>query len=198
MDPELLAQARRIAAPESDAVVTARARLGDAGGAPTPEVGSLLGWAARACSARATVEIGAAGGVSGLWLLTGLLDNGVLTTIEPNPHAHALAADAYADAGTSDRVRLILGDPLTVLPRLSDGGYDVMLLQAPSSLDAVMIEHAHRLLRPGGMLIARGVLAPRDGSEVRDAFVDALLDDPTLVTAVLPLDDGVALAIRRA
>ena len=73
-----------------------------------------------------------------------------------------------------------------------------------------LIEHLHpddtddhfrtiyRLLKPGGMLIARDVL--RGGADAADAlarFHQALAEDERLVSAVLPVDGGLALATVR-
>ncbi len=196
MDPEVLEAIRQVTAPEDEHIAQARERAGNAAMAPTPEIGALLRWAAAASGARAAVEIGSASGLSALWMLPAMT-GGVLTSIEPDAHAHALAADAYASAGVADHVRSIQGDPLTVLPRLTDAGYDLMLLQSDAKLYPEMIEHAQRLLRPGAMFVARGVVRRGEDSDHLAAFIDTLIQDEFLLTTVLPLEDGIALAVRR-
>lgn len=197
MDPDVLAAVRALTAPETDAMLLARERASGSLHPPSPEVGALLRWTAGACGARTVVEVGAAGGISGLWVLPGLLAGGVLTVIEPNPHAHALAADAYVDAGYADRVRLIHGEVDTVLPRLSDGGYDVMVVQTHAAMEPGILAHAHRLLRPGGMFVARGVVQRGEFGDQLALFVEALYEDDILLPTLLPLDGGVALSLRR-
>ena len=196
MDTDVQAEVRRLFAPEEGARAIARERAADTVRPPSPEVGALLQWVATTCQARAAVEIGGAGGVSGLWLLDGLGEGGVLTSIEADPHAHGLATSAYADAEVGTRVRAILGQPEAVLPRLSDGVYDLMLLQAGPSGYADALDHARRLLRPGGVLVARGVLRHGDHADSLARFLDDLAADDLLAATVLPLDDGLALATR--
>lgn len=197
MDDTLRAQIRELTAIEDDATHAAREQA--AGTAvPSPEVGALLRWAARTSGAHAAVEVGGAAGVSGLWLVRGLLDRGVLTSIDPDPHAHGLATEAYAAAGAGVRVRAILGDPDEVLPRLSDAAYDLVLLQPPAFAVIAPLEHARRLLKPGGMLVVLGLLAAGEHAEARARFVQALTDDPDFDAVILPIDDGVALATRSA
>lgn len=196
MDEALLTQVRELTAAEDDATTSARGRAGKTS-VPSPEVGALLRWTAVTAEARTAVEIGSACGVTGLWIVRGLGDKGVLTSIDPDPHAHGLATAAYGRSGAGHRVRAILSDPDEVLPRLSDGGYDLVLLQGPAFAIIDPLDHARRLLRPGGVLVARDLLASGDHAEARARFVQALADDPVFEAVVLPLDDGVALATRR-
>ena len=188
--------------PESSAMEAARARSSEPDGPPTPEVGALLAWLARWVGARTAVEVGSAAGLTGLWLLRGLAERGVLTSVEPDAHRHGLAAQAFSEAGVSARVRAIEGDPTTVLPRLADAGYDVVLLQ--QGADPEQLQHALRLVREDGLVVVRGVgRRPRARAVVaglvggdRDDPMEVLVDDPRLDVTLLPLDDGLLLARR--
>jgi predicted O-methyltransferase YrrM len=196
MDGAALERVRELTAAEDEATVAARDRAGRTV-LPSPELGALLRWIGQTTGARTAVEVGSAGGVSGLWLVRGLADRGVLTTIDDDPHAHGLATDAFERAGVGSQVRAILGDPGEVLPRLSDASYDLVVLQGPAFATVDPLEHARRLLRPGGVLVALGLLASGDHAEARARFVQALADDPAFAPVVLPLDEGVALATRQ-
>lgn len=198
MDAKVLAEVRRLVAAEDELIGAARERAGARVLPPSPEVGALLRWAVANTGARTAVEIGSAGGVSGLWLLSALPARGIVTSIDPDPHAHGLAAQAFAEAAAGARVRSILGDPATVLPRLSDGAYDLALLQAVPSDYPAQLTHARRLLRPGGILIARGVLRPGEHGDALARFVQDLAEDEAFSAVVLPIDDGLALATRLA
>jgi predicted O-methyltransferase YrrM len=197
VDPQVLAEVRRRVADEDEALTSARGRAPST--APSPEIGALLAWAAATTGARAAVEIGACGGVSGLWLARGLAPRGVLTSVEGDPYAHGLASEAFEGAGTAERVRCIQGEPATVLPRLSDGGYDLVLLQGRAADYPDHLAHARRLLRAGGLLIARRVLRRGEDSDALARFIDALAEDREgFTTAVLDLDEGLVLATRLA
>jgi predicted O-methyltransferase YrrM len=197
VDPRVLAGMRRLTAAEDDVLLEARERAAGSLTLPPPEIGALLRWAVRSTGARAAVEVGSAGGVSGLWVLPWLAERGVLTSIEPDPHAHGFAEQAFQAFGAGTRVRAILGDPSTVLPRLSDGVYDLVLVQTAPARYPEMLDHARRLLRVGGMLLARGVLRPGEHGESLAAFVRSLAEDPSFDAAVLPVDEGLAIATRR-
>ena len=197
-DPRTLAELSEVAADEDSTLSAARGRAGQRIPVPSPPVGALLAWVAASRGARNVVEVGSAVGVTGLWLLRGMHPKGVLTSIEPDPHTQGLAGQAFEDAGATDRVRSILGDPLEVLDRLSDHSYDLLVLQRIDEDHSKLLSHAVRLLRPGGVLVAREVAAG-SGPELRArrAFVHALTDDDRLVAMVLPLDAGVAVAAVR-
>jgi predicted O-methyltransferase YrrM len=188
---------RKLIATEDEVIVAARRRAADAVSMPMPEVGALLRWAARTCAARHIVEVGAAGGVTGVWLLAALPDRGVLTSIEPDPQAHGLAKETYRHAGAGTRVRSIPGEAATVLPRLADSSYDLIVLQGARGDYPEDLVHARRLLRPGGMLVARGVLRVDEHGDAVGRFVEQLVEDPRFDAVVLPIDDGIALATRR-
>jgi predicted O-methyltransferase YrrM len=196
MDGAALERVRELTAPEDETTTTARERAGRTA-LPSPEVGSLLRWLALSGGVRSAVEVGSAGGVSGLWLVGGMAARGVLTTIDDDPHTHGLATEAFTRAGLGPRVRAILGAPGEVLPRLSDAAYDLVVLQGSAFATVDPLEHARRLLHPGGVLVALGLLASGDHADARARFVQALADDPTFAAVVLPVDEGVALATRQ-
>lgn len=185
----------RLTAAENDAVREARQAAGDLP-VPIPELGATLAWLARTHAVRTAVEIGTAAGITGAWLLDALPDRGVLTSIEVDQRAHELSRQTLRALGAGTRVRSILGDAATVLPRLADGGYDLVLLQGERNRYPDLLAHARRLLRPGGLLIARGVLRDDDHADAVLRFVELLVEDHAFDATALPLDDGLAVATR--
>ncbi|MFN2557923.1 MAG: O-methyltransferase [Nitriliruptorales bacterium] len=183
------------AVPEDAVISAARSRARRMAGLPSPAVGAFLAWTSATAQARAVIEVGSAGGLTGLWLLKGMVPRSVLTSIDSDPQAQKLAARAYEEGSVTSRIRAILGDALEVLPRLSDGSYDLLVLQSVGADYPRYVEHALRLLRPGGVLLARQLSEGSPGElRARREFVKALNEDERLVTAVLPLDSGVAAA----
>ena len=93
---------------EDAIVAAARDRAVETGaGAVSPAVGALLSVLAKISGAKAVVEVGTGAGVSGLWLLSGMRDDGVLTTIDVEPEHQRLAKQAFAEAGIGpSRTRL--------------------------------------------------------------------------------------------
>jgi predicted O-methyltransferase YrrM len=169
--------------------------------------GAMLRVVAAAVQARHVVEIGTGAGTSGLWLLSGMPDDGVLTTIDSSAEHQRAAREAYAEAGYAhQRTRVITGDAAEVLPRMTDGAYDLVVIDADKSGYPTYVEHAIRLLRPGGVLAMDNMLwhdqvadpAARDAttSTLRD-LGKALRDNDQLTTTLLPVSDGLLVAVKR-
>ena len=170
--------------------------------------GAALRFLAAATAARAVVEVGTGAGVSGLWLLRGMRPDGVLTTVDKDPEHQRAARQAFTEAGIpSGRARLINGAALEVLPRLADGGYDLVFVDAAKTEYADYLTEALRLLRPGGVVAFDNVLwhdrvadpAQRDPETVamRD-LGRSVRDDERLVPVLLHAGDGLLAAVRRA
>ena len=191
---------RRMFAAEDEVLADARRRAADLD-PPEPEEAALLAWLAAGLAPPGppaeVVEVGAAGGVTALWLLTGLPAGGSITSIEAEPDAHARASEAVEVAGRGDRVRAILGAPADVLPRLADARYGLCLLQTPPGQHLGLLPDALRLLAPGGTLVARGVLRRGEHGASVARFLDAVASEPRLRATVLHEHDGVLLATRR-
>ena len=80
--------------------------------------------------------------------------DGVLTTIDVEPEHHRAARETLTEAGIpTNRVRLISGRALDVLPRLTDAAYDLVFCDADKKEYAGYLEQALRLLRPGGTVV---------------------------------------------
>ena len=83
----------------------------------------------------------------------------MLTSIDVDPEHQRIARAAFVASGHGpSRLRLINGMGLEVLPRLTDGGYDLVLVDTSPADHPRYLDEALRLLRPGGVLALHGVL----------------------------------------
>jgi len=192
---------------EDAIVAAARECAVDAGaGAVTPAVGALLSVLARLSGGKAVVEVGTGAGVSGLWLLSGMRDDGVLTTIDIEPEHQRIAKQAFTEAGVGQsRTRLIAGRAQEVLTRLADESYDLVFIDAAPGDQPDFVVEGVRLLRPGGVIVVhRAALGGRAGDPAaHDAEVTAvreaarmIAEDERLTPVLLPLGDGILVAAR--
>ena len=123
----------------------------------------MLRFLAAAIGARTVVEIGTGCGSSGIWLLRGMCPDAVMTSVDVEPEHQRMARKAFAEAGFApNRYRLILGRALDVLPRLSDGAYDLVFCDADSREYPDYLEAALRLLRVGGIVAFDDVVVPAE------------------------------------
>ena len=193
---------------EDDAVLHARERGHELGCTPIgPAGGATLRVLAAATGARSVVEVGTGAGVSGLYLLGGMAPDGILTTIDVENENQRAAKEAYLEAGiTPSRYRLINGSAAEVLPRLRDGAYDLVLVDADKPAYPLYFEQAVRLLRPGGIVAFDSALwhdRVADPSQ-RDPDTTALRDlgrrlreDDRFVAAMLAVGDGLLVAATK-
>lgn len=194
----------------ADAIlVAARQRADEAG---CDSIGSGTGAALRllaaAIDAKAVMELGTGTGVSGTWLLRGMRADGVLTTVDIDAEHQRLARQTFEAAGfAGSRVRLINGAALEVLPRFADAAYDLVFVDAARDECADYLEEALRLLRPGGVVafddaLGGGKVTDQSAADGRTRSLrqlgTQLLDDERVVPALLPVGDGLLVAVRRS
>jgi predicted O-methyltransferase YrrM len=193
---------------EDEVLVAARDAAARLGCAPvSPGAGAGLRFLAATISARAVVEIGTGTGVSGLWLLRGMNPDGVLTSIDIDPEFQRVARKAFTAAGHGpSRLRLINGLGLDVLPRLTDGGYDLVFVDTDPTDHPRYLDEAVRLLRTGGIVVldhplAAGVAEPESEvpapAQLREAARQVRADD-RLVPMLLPLGNGLLAAVKKS
>ena len=205
--------------PEDEPLLAARGCAAELGGAEPvlPAVGATLRFLACAVGARTAVEIGTGCGSSGIWLLRGMRPGSTLTSVDTEPEYQRMARKAFTQAGfAQNQCRLILGRALDVLPRLSDGAYDMVFCDADARDYPDYLAAALRLLRAGGIVAFNNALLadpgladpdPADPGPVRDADdpdgVDSLdlasqvRANDRLIPVLLPLGDGLLAAVKR-
>lgn len=172
----------------------------------SPGVVTLLTVLARTISAKAVVEIGTGAGVSGLALFAGMDEHGVLTSVDADHEDQAAARRAFLSAQVpTRRFRLIAGQALDVLPKLSDGAYDLVLINGDKLEYGEYVAQALRLLRHGGLIVLNNALwsnriADQDNQEdetivIREAL-SAVQEIEELTAALLPVGDGLLVGVK--
>ena len=209
MDERLERYATELFAVEDAILTTIRARQEGLRLPPihiSADEGKLLHVLLRAVGATTVLELGSLAGYSGVWLARALPPDGTLTTIEKDSRHAALARQAFAEAGLAARVRVLEGTALDVLRTLAPG-FDVIFLDADKASLPQYFEWSLTLLREGGLLLCDNaffhgsVVDPADASAdtagVR-AFNLLAASDPRVVSAVVPIRDGLVVAVKVA
>ncbi|CAM3201384.1 Putative O-methyltransferase/MSMEI_4947 [Arthrobacter ulcerisalmonis] len=193
---------------EDEVMLRARERSFELGVTPIgPGVGAVLTVLAAASKAQTAVEIGTGAGVSGVCLLRGLGPQAVLTTIDVDVEHLRAAREAFAEAGSpANRTRTISGRAGDVLPRLNDGAYDLVFIDADKAGTPRYVEQGIRLLKRAGILIINDALdkdkvanpAGREPNTVAMRQIGkAIRDDERLASAMLPTGDGLLVAVKK-
>jgi predicted O-methyltransferase YrrM len=196
-----------------DPVLTEIARVGAAQDLPLvdAEVGALLRVLALSIGAARILEVGTAIGYSGIWLAGALPPGGMLLTMEMDPERVQVARANFERAGFTDRVNVIAGDAQRMIAKVS-GPFDLIFQDGHKQLYLPLLDRLVSLLRPGGLLVTDNVLwdgevvpgfvvEPKRNADVTRAIAEyneRLNTHPQLMTATIPLRDGVAISVKRA
>ena len=194
--------------PEDEVLLAGRRRAEEVGCVPIGSGGgAALRFIANLVDAKSVVEVGTGTGVSGVWILRGMVDDGVLTTVDVEAEHQRLARETFREAGIApNRVRLITGRALEVLPRLTDGVYDLVLIDGDKQEYTDLFAEALRLLRPGGVVAFDNALwhdrvadpSQRDPDTVAIREIGRLVrESEDVLPVLLPVGDGLLLARKR-
>ena len=195
-----------------DAVLDEIARGNQTRGLPLvdAEVGALLRVLATAAAATRILEIGTAIGYSGIWLAGALPPGGMLLTMEMSEERAGEARANFARAGLADRTSVIVGDAQLKIAKVS-GPFDLIFQDGSKQLYEPLLDRLVGLLRPGGLLVTDNVLwngevvpgfagtptQPPEDTRAITAYNERLASHPDLITAVVPLRDGVSISVKR-
>lgn len=163
----------------------------------------------RLMNARRCLEIGVFTGYSSLAVAMALPADGHITALDINDDWTRIARRYWQEAGVADRISLKLGPARDTLDALIAGGgagsYDFAFVDADKTGYAGYHERVLQLLRPGGLVAYDNVLwsgrviDPNDTSDdtmALRALNLALARDKRIVMSMLPVGDGVTLAVK--
>jgi predicted O-methyltransferase YrrM len=159
---------------------------------PTPAVGKFLKFSVNLLNAKSVVEIGTGSGVGGLWLLSGMPSDAVLTTIDSEREHSKIAKTIFDEADIAPtRYRII-----------TDNSYDLIVIRPALDLFD-MVHESYRLLKSGGLLVIDQALSggkvadptQRDPESIarRDA-IKVVKEDERWAASLIPIGAGVLVA----
>jgi caffeoyl-CoA O-methyltransferase len=192
--------------PPLGAVLEEMLAQGRAEGIPIvdPLSGRLLQVLVAALRPRRVVEVGTAIGFSTLWMATALLQGGRIQTIDPDRGRTDRARAFWRRAGVEDRIEVLNQPALEALPRL-EPGIDFAFIDALKPEYGAYLDLLLPRMRPGGMVTADNLLwSGRVAAGVEDentsalrAFNQRFTSDPRLSATIVPVGDGIGIAIVR-
>jgi predicted O-methyltransferase YrrM len=197
--------------PERSAVMREMEELAEREGIPIVhwETGRFLSIQVGALDPQQVLEVGTAIGYSTLHMAE-QLGRGRIITIERDATRVRQATDFLRRAGVADRVEIIEADAMEAIEELP-GPFDLLFLDASKDEYADYLRKAEpkaaeRALLVVDNLLMSGDVALEDDSQATwraesltaaRAFNTELLDSKRWLGVVLPIGDGVGLAVRR-
>ncbi len=201
--PAIAPYVEALLAPEDAVLAEIRARSA-AAGLPDIAVGPFDGRhlevIARSAGAKRMIEVGTLGGYSAVCLARALPDDGHLHTFELEAAHAQVARESLRLAGVLDKVTIHVGPALERLADVeADGPFDLVFLDADKAGYPDYLAWAEQHVRPGGTLLADNVFRKPRGREMADvihAFNERLAHSGLWRATFLPLEDGLAFAVR--
>lgn len=161
----------------------------------THDTGAFLAWLVKAVRAENVLEIGTSNGYSTLWLASALSqDSGHVYTIERDLSKAREAADNFDRARMQSRIRLLVGEALSALPRVPEP-VDLVFLDADRSAYLDMAPLLYDLLKEGGVLVCDNALSHAD--ELAE-FASWVQSHSQLSSCLIPVGKGELLVYKAA
>ena len=151
------------------------------------------------------LEIGTAVGYSAICFSEFLNEGGIIDTIEREADRVQEAKKNIERAEVQDRINIIEGDAVEILPTLQEK-YDVVFIDASKGKYPFFLKESLRMLNQKGIIFADNVLYKgyvlsdynkhKQRTAVRNLreFLSLLQNDDTLDTKILEVGDGLAIA----
>jgi caffeoyl-CoA O-methyltransferase len=167
--------------------------------------GQFMALLVQAIGAKRCLEIGTFTGYSALAVALALPADGRVLCCDINAEWTALARRFWKKAGVEHKIELRLAPALETLAKL-EGPFDFVFIDADKENYENYYERSLALLRRGGLIAVDNTLwsgAVAD-AKVRDAttqalrsFNDRLHEDSRVALSLLPIGDGLTLALKR-
>lgn len=129
---------------------------------------------------------------------------GQITTVEYDETVALQAKQNFINANVGEYIDLKLGNAKEILPSLQEK-YDLIFQDADKKLYPLLFNDCLRLLKAGGLLIAEDTLFPvidlemkwHDLVEPIRQFNELVVTCPELDSTLLPIGDGVIIAVKK-
>jgi predicted O-methyltransferase YrrM len=176
----------------------------------TPEQGQFMALLIQLMGARNTLEVGVFTGYSSLAVALALPADGHIVACDVSEEYTAIARRYWQEAGVDHMIDLHLRPALETLNQLLSEGhrgrFDFAFIDADKVNYEGYYECALELLRPGGIILVDNVLWSGRLADPKEndpdtlalrAFNRKLHTDSRVALSMLPLGDGVTLALKR-
>jgi caffeoyl-CoA O-methyltransferase len=187
----------------------ATAGMPHAGMQISPEQGQFMALLARLMDARRTLEIGVFTGYSAMSVALALPPGGKIVACDVNEEWTAMARKHWQAAGVAGKIELRLAPALQTLDNLvaegAAGTFDFAFIDADKSNYLAYYERCLTLVRRRGLIAVDNTLwsgavadprnTDRDTLAIR-AFNDAVHKDGRVELSLLPIGDGLTLALK--
>jgi predicted O-methyltransferase YrrM len=175
-----------------------------------PEQGQFMALLVQLLGAKRTLDVGVFTGYSSLVVALALPEDGQVVACDVDPEVTAIAQRYWKAAGVAHKIDLRLAPALDSLDQLIESGqsgsFDFAFIDADKRNYPRYYEQCLTLLRPGGLVAIDNVLwsgrvveaeTEDKRTQAIQAFNAMLHQDERVSLSLLPLADGLTLALKR-
>lgn len=176
----------------------------------SPESTQFLIWLLKLMNAKRIIEVGVFTGVTTLAMAQHLPDATYILALDSNKEWTTIAKDAWNQAGVADKIDLQIGLAQELLQAQIDLGlslsYDFIFIDANKDSYLDYYDLCFQLIRPGGVMVFDNALLRGDVADSSNQkstvksvrrVIDRMHHDDRIDFSLLPVSDGLALAIKR-
>ncbi|MBH8566389.1 class I SAM-dependent methyltransferase [Nostoc sp. CENA67] len=176
----------------------------------SPEQGQFMRLLVQLLGAKKTLELGVFTGYSSLSVALALPADGKIVACDVSEEFTAIARQYWQQAGVADKIDLRLAPALETLDALladgQAGTFDFAFIDADKENYDGYYERSLQLLRPGGLIAIDNVLLSGRvaNPQIQDESTQAiralnkkLHDDDRVTLSLVPIGDGLTLALKR-
>jgi caffeoyl-CoA O-methyltransferase len=170
-----------------------------------PLVGRFLQQLVVLTGARRVFELGSGYGYSALWMSMALPDDGRVICTDTDDDNQQRAVDYFKRAGLEFKLDFRLGEA-TAQFKEEPGPFDIILNDIDKEGYPDTIELVKDRLRTGGVFVTDNILwsgrvldttPDNESTAAIQKFTRQLYEDSDFMTTIVPLRDGIAVAIKR-
>jgi predicted O-methyltransferase YrrM len=169
-----------------------------------PLVGRILQQLVVMIRAKRVFELGSGYGYSALWMSIVLPDDGRVICTDTDENNEKMAKEYFARAGLDSKLDFRRGDAITEFEKEA-GPFDLILNDIDKEGYPDTIKPVKERLRPGGVFVTDNLLwsgrvvepNPHESTRGILKFTEELYNDPDFLTSIIPVRDGIAVAVKK-
>jgi len=165
--------------------------------------GRVLAMIAKLVAPKSILEIGTYTGYSALCLAEGLLEDGILYTIDKNEELEELQTKYFEKSAYKGRIKQYVGNAIEIIPEI-DKNFDLVFIDADKSNYPNYFNLIIDKMNPGGIILSDNVLwsgkvveelNPKDiDTKMLLEYNKLLKEDQRIETVLLPIRDGLTVS----
>lgn len=175
----------------------------------SPEQGQFMSMLLRLMRAQRVLEVGVFTGYSSLCFALALPKGGQIVACDISEEYTAIARQHWEQAGVADKIDLRIAPAIETLDQLLEQGqaetFDFVFIDADKGNYGHYYDRSIQLIRPGGLIVIDNVLwsgrvaDPQSNDKIVQTmrqFNEKVGADPRVQVSILPLGDGLTLALK--